>query len=149
MQFEQEIKAQAQEANADKVQIESQIKELNAQRKIFMSEAKAQKATLELVGAKLIDNIQDVTEPLEQQLAQQTQEVETGEVNETGEPETIIVQDPAMQELLQNIAAMNQEATQQMAETVAASLESITHAMNAPRKIQFDDAGNPIGSIVE
>jgi len=75
--------------------------------------------------------------------------VETGETDEEGKPGTIVVQDPAMQELLQNIAEMNQQATQQMAESVSGALASITAAMNAPRKLQFDEAGNPIGSIVE
>lgn len=147
MQFEQEIKAQAQEANADKVAIESQTKELASMRKVFMAEAKAQKAQLELVGAKLIDNIEDVTEPLVQQLAQQTKEVETGEKDEEGKPETIIVQDPAMQELLKNIAELNQQATMEMAETVSAALASISQTIAAPRKLQFDEAGNPIGSV--
>ncbi len=148
-EMEQEIKAQGQEVTADKAEIQSAIKALDSQKKVFMADAKTVQANLELLGVKLINQLEDVTEPLTQQLANQTAEVETGEHDEEGKPETIVVQDPAMQQILQDIAAMTNNATEQMAQTVNDALITISTAVNAPRRseLQYDEAGNPIGSV--
>ena len=82
------------------------------------------------------------------QLEQQTKEVE--QINpDTGEPETIVVQDPVMQEILQNIALMTQQSAQMMAETVNNALLSINESISQPRQttLQVDEMGNPIGSV--
>lgn len=147
MQFEQEVKAAAQEADADKAEISAQIKDLDSQKKVFTADAKTMKANLELLGMKLIDQLEDVTEPLLQQLSAQKQEMETEDEN--GEPQTIVVQDPAMQEILQNIVMMTQSSTAQMAETVNNALISINESISQPKQtvLQYDEMGNPISSV--
>lgn len=148
MALEEEIKVQGQEVNANKTEIDSASKNLDSQRKVFMADAKTIKANLELLGIKLINQLEDITDPIAQQLAQQTTEVESGE-DEEGKPQTIVVQDPVMQEILQNITIMTQQSVAQMAETVNQALIGVTESINQPREttLQFDEDGNPVGSV--
>jgi hypothetical protein len=151
MELEREVEVKAQEATADKNEVDSAIKDLNSQKKVFMADAKTMKANLELMGMQLINQIEDVTEPLMSELSKQTQEVETGEVDEEGKPEVIVVNDPAMQEILQNIVAMTQTSTAQMAETVNNALMTVSESISAPKEttLQYDEMGNPIGSVTQ
>jgi len=54
---EQALQAQAQEVGGDKTELEAARKELEAQRKIFMADAKAAKAQMELDKMRIIDQI--------------------------------------------------------------------------------------------
>lgn len=150
LMMEQEIQKQAQEVSADKTELDAATKNLNSEMKILNAKVQEQKANLELIGYKLVQQLEDVTDPIVQQLSQQTQEVEI-ENEETGEPETIVVQDPAMQEILQNIALMTQQSAQVMAETVNNALVSINESISQPRQttLQVDEMGNPVGSVSE
>jgi len=148
-EFEQELNKTADEIGADKVTTDSQLKELSAQRKVLAADSKTLKATLELLGIQLINQIEDITEPVMMALNEQKQEVQ--EEDENGEPKTIVIQDPAMQEILENITLMTQASVAQMAETVNGALMSVSESINAPREttLQFDENGEPIGSVTQ
>lgn len=147
-EIEAQMQEKAQTINADESKVNSMLKEFDSQQKVFAARVQEQKANLELIGYKLVQQIEDVTGPIEQQLQQQTREVEV-ENEETGEPEKVIVQDPIMQEILLNLTEMSQESAKQMAEVVNAALLSINETMNQPRQttLQVDENGNPIGSM--
>lgn len=146
-EIEQKMQEKAQELDSTESEVSSAIKDLDSQKKVFMADAKTMKANLELMGIKLINQLEDITDPITQQLSEQTVEVE--EDDENGEPQTIVVQDPAMQEILQNIAVMTQQSTAQMAQTVNNALVTVSESINAPRQtdLQYDEAGNPVGSV--
>jgi hypothetical protein len=146
-EIEQQMQEKAQDITASETEVNSAIKDLESQKKVFMADAKTMKANLELMGMKLINQIEDVTSPLAQQLANQTKEVQ--QEDENGEPQTIVVQDPVMQEILKDITMMTEQSTAQMAQTVNDALVSVTESLNAPRRtsLERDEQGNPIGSV--
>lgn len=145
-EIEEKMQQKSQELDSTESEVSSAIKDLDSRTKVFMADAKTLKANLELMGVKLINQIEDITEPVSQQLAQQTTEIK--EEDENGEPQTVVVQDPAMQEILQGLTVMTNQSAAQMAQVVQDALERVEQSINAPRQteLQFDESGNPIGS---
>ena len=147
-EIESQMQQKSQEIDANQKEVDSATKSLTSEMKVFNAKVQEQKANLELIGYKLVQQLEDLTDPIAKQLEQQTKEVE--QINpDTGEPETIVVQDPVMQEILQNIALMTQQSAQMMAETVNNALLSINESISQPRQmtLQVDEMGNPIGSV--
>lgn len=142
--YERVIKEKAMDVNADQTNLDSDKKELDSMRKVFMAEVKAQKAQLELTGNKIVDQVEDVTDPVMRELASQTKTAGEGE-------EKAAVQDPAMQEVLQAISELNIQAQQQVAATVSDALDIVSQAMTQPRQTRIirDEEGNPISSVSE
>ncbi len=141
-EFEQKVNEMADNAESDKNQVEKLKTELQAQQKVFNAQAGTAKANLELFGRKLIDNIEDVTDPLIEQLKTQTQPVEGEEHEESeGMSEDLVA-------LIESVAQMSQDNSQAMAQMVSEALSGLSEALTAPREtiLQRDEQGNAIGS---
>jgi hypothetical protein len=145
-QFEQQVQEAASQADNDKTEIDALSKELTAQQKVFDANVKTAKANLELFGKKLIDQLEDITDPLLQELEKQTMEVEIETENGVEKVET---ENPQMMQLMAEISAMSAQATEQMALTVAEALETLSQVLSQPREttLMTDEQGNPIGSV--
>ncbi len=145
-QAEQAINEEAQKVNSDKTEISAMQKELAAGQKVFKSEVQTQYAKLELFGVKLIDQIEEVTDPIAQSLSEQT--VEKTEETEEG-PQTVMIQDPAMQELIKGLAEMSAGTQLQVAQAIDNSMSRLADVLSQPRETTLirDDQGNPTGSV--
>lgn len=141
-EIEAQMQQKATELGSDKAEVDAEKTELEAQKKIFMSEAKAQKAQLELLGRRLIDEIEDSTDPIMEKLSEQTERPE-------GEEEEEMEEINPMAELMQEITSMNAQAQAQMAETVSNALITVSEIVSAPRQTTIinDANGEPTGSI--
>ena len=142
-EIEAKMQQKATEIGADESQMKAAKAELEAQKKVFMAEAKAQRSELELLGRRLIDEIEDSTDPIMEQLKSQTERPES----EEGEEE--MEETSPMAELMEQITMMNAHAQAQMAETVSNALITVTEIVSAPRQTTIinDANGDPTGSI--
>lgn len=139
--FEQEVNQKAQEVGADKTEVSALRKELAAERKVFQANVREEMAKLELFGTKLVDQIEDITDPIAQQLTEASNKQEP---TEDEEPE----EDNESQEILKAIAELTVKGQTQMIETVMQAMERISQSINAPRQVtlQTDAEGNPVSS---
>lgn len=146
-QAEQELNAKAQEMGGDKAQIDAATAKLTAAQKVFNADVKTAKANLELFGRDLIDKLEDITDPIAQQLANQP-EVEVEVEGEEGAEPTMQT-DPAIADALEGLGVLTAQATTQMAQVVADALERLTDSMAAPREtiLKRDGDGNAVGSV--
>jgi hypothetical protein len=145
-QAEQELNAKAQEIGGDKAQIDASTAKLTAAQKVFNADVKTARANLELFGRDLIDKLEDITDPIAQQLANQP-EVEIEVEGEEG-TETTMQTDPAVTQALEGVGVLTAQATTQLAKSVADALDRLSESLSAPREtiLQRDAEGNAVGS---
>lgn len=143
-EIEEQMQAKATDLESDQTKVDASIKELTAQKQVVAAEFKVQKANLELFGRTLVDNIEDITDPIVQQLAQQTKESETEEGEETEDEGP----NPQILELIGAIEAMNTTAKAEMAQMLSEAMVTVGQIVSAPREtiLKTDASGEPIGS---
>lgn len=148
-QAQQEIEKAAQQVGQDRASFEAEKQSVQAEKQaiasakqVLSAETQKSMAQIELAGRRLIDEIESLIEPL-------VQKVNTPMEKEQKEPQTIVVQDPALQEVLRGVAELTASATEHMAETVNQALQGVAQAVSRPREtiLKRDANGNAIGSI--
>ena len=150
-QMEQQVMAEAAKNDSDNVKLSAMKKELAAERKAFMAEVKAEIADIQLTGEKLNNDILNATDDLvnELKLRSEPKEMPGTEEESIVEEEREMARDIAIQAALQNLAEYQAQSSEAIAQGINASLERITQLVAQPRitEIQYDEKGNPIGSI--
>jgi hypothetical protein len=141
-QAEQELTTRAQETDSDKAAVSADQRVLSAQKTAFESKVREEMAKMELLGRTLVDNIEDVVEPVALQLAQ------TEQTEEEAEPTVA----PVMQQILMAINETTAQTQLKMVDAVNSAMErmseALTQGLNAPRETTLltDNDNNPIGS---
>jgi hypothetical protein len=141
-QAEQELTTRAQETDSDKAAVSDDQRVLSAQKTAFESKVREEMAKMELLGRTLVDNIEDVVEPVALQLAQ------TEQTEEEAEPTVA----PVMQQILMAINETTAQTQLKMVDAVNSAMErmseALTQGLNAPRETTLltDNDNNPIGS---
>lgn len=74
MAYEQEVKALANDANADKAKLDAARTELQAEKRVFMADVKSQELKHELQTLKIKEQIEDMLEAAEDELTKETLE---------------------------------------------------------------------------
>lgn len=145
---EQELQEEANKVGSNKAQIDAATAKLQSAQKVFDADVKTAKANLELFGRDLIDKLEDITDPIARQLADQP-EVEVEVEGEEGEVTVESQTDPAITEALDGIGVLTAQATTQMAQVVADALDRLTESTTAPREtvLKRDADGNAVGSV--
>lgn len=150
-QAEGEIETEAAKVIADRSAVKNEKQAVDAEKQaiasakqVLSAETQTALMKIELAGRKLIDEIKNITEPLVDQLQQSQQP--NGE--EPKEPQVVVMQDPAIQEVLKGIGDLTVRAVEQMTETTNQALLSVAESVSRPRQTTLikDEQGNSIGS---
>jgi len=136
--WEQRIIAESQIVSNDKVTVNASAKELTSSKKVFMADVKSEMARIELMGEKLTNDIERSTDNLINEIKNKT-------------PEELELPDDQLAVALNNLADYQQQSADAIHQGVTASVERIAEMMSRPRttKLQFDDNGEPVGTISE
>ena len=138
VQAQQELEAKAQEVNATEVEIKAAADKLAAERKVFMAEANAKMLQIENAALKMAQERErqspdsdvkayEADKKYQAELAKAAAEIITAQIAASGGDE--------------------HEANEQpdRLETMMEMLNQAVQRMSAPKRVVFDDAGNPIG----
>lgn len=125
---EQALQMQAQEVGGDKTELEVAKKDLEAQRKIFLAEAKAAKAQMELDKMRIIEQIEEEREKTEEE------DIE----HETEMQSSLQLTVEALNQSMQQIAEMTKSVTEGLVVNTQA-LSEIAQKQNQPKQVTLSD----------